>query len=61
MLNGKGELARLQGDYEAAERFYEESLALSRELGDQFGMCIVPMLCSTRATISVRQCSSKRV
>ncbi|HEY8601011.1 MAG TPA: tetratricopeptide repeat protein [Thermomicrobiales bacterium] len=37
-LNGAGNLAFLQGDYAAAQRFHESSLALRRELGDQRGI-----------------------
>jgi predicted ATPase/DNA-binding SARP family transcriptional activator/tetratricopeptide (TPR) repeat protein len=37
-LHGAGALASQQGDYPAARRFYEQSLALRRELGDQQGM-----------------------
>jgi predicted ATPase/DNA-binding SARP family transcriptional activator len=33
-LNGAGMLAGEQGDFEAARRFFERSLALARELGD---------------------------
>jgi len=33
-LNGAGNLAYMQGDYDAARRFHEGSLALRRELGE---------------------------
>ena len=36
-LNGAGALARNQADYEQAQRWLEESLALRRELGDKKG------------------------
>ena len=34
-LNGAGVLAAYQGDYEASRELHEESLAISRELGDK--------------------------
>jgi predicted ATPase len=34
-LNNLGELARLQGDYEAARRYYEESLSVTIETGER--------------------------
>ena len=34
-LNTLGELARLDGDYARASRFYEECLALSKEMGNR--------------------------
>ena len=37
-LNGAGNLAHSCGDYEAAGRFYEESLLIRRELGDKQGI-----------------------
>jgi predicted ATPase/transcriptional regulator with XRE-family HTH domain len=37
-LNGAGNLAYTQGDYAAARRFHEQSLALRRELADQRGI-----------------------
>jgi len=37
-LNGAGNLASGQGDYSAAWSFYEESLAIRRELGDREGV-----------------------
>lgn len=37
-LNGAGNLAFLQGDYAAARRFHEDSLALRRDFGDQRGI-----------------------
>ena len=37
-LNGAGVLAGLHGDQKTARSLYEESLALSRELGDKKGM-----------------------
>jgi predicted ATPase/DNA-binding SARP family transcriptional activator/Tfp pilus assembly protein PilF len=37
-LNGAGVLASYQGDYEAARVLHEESLAISRELGDKQGI-----------------------
>ncbi len=37
-LNGAGVLAQYQGDYEAARALHEESLAISRELGNRQGM-----------------------
>ncbi|MCW3051259.1 MAG: LuxR family transcriptional regulator [Chthonomonadales bacterium] len=39
-LNGLGSLAWMQGDYAAARARYEESLTLSRELGDKHGIAI---------------------
>ena len=39
-LNGAGWLAFQQGDYASAQRFSAESLALSRDLGDQRGRAI---------------------
>jgi tetratricopeptide (TPR) repeat protein len=35
VLSVLGELARMQGDYEAARPYYEESLALSQETGER--------------------------
>ena len=37
-LNGAGSLADSQGDYAAAHSLYEESLTISRELGDKRGI-----------------------
>jgi tetratricopeptide (TPR) repeat protein len=37
-LKEVGTLAWLQGDYSAARRYYEESLAISRRLGDRLGV-----------------------
>jgi tetratricopeptide (TPR) repeat protein len=37
-LNGAGILAHLQGDYTAARGYHEESLAISREIGDWAGI-----------------------
>ncbi|MFL5732491.1 MAG: tetratricopeptide repeat protein, partial [Chloroflexia bacterium] len=39
-LNGAGALAALQGDYATARSMYEESLAISRELGDKRGIAV---------------------
>lgn len=36
-LHGLGRLLTLQGDYETAKSLYEQSLAISRELGDKAG------------------------
>ncbi len=37
-LSGAGGLARIQGDYEAARSYYEESLAIEREIGNRPGI-----------------------
>ena len=37
-LNSAGVLANRQGDYEQAQKFYEESILISRELGDKRGI-----------------------
>jgi predicted ATPase/class 3 adenylate cyclase/Tfp pilus assembly protein PilF len=37
-LNGAGVLAEQQGDYQAARRLFQQSLALRRELGDKRGV-----------------------
>jgi predicted ATPase/DNA-binding XRE family transcriptional regulator len=39
-LHGKGMLAHWQGDYEATDALYRESLALRRELGDERGIAL---------------------
>ena len=39
-LNGAGNLAKNQGDYEAARLLHEESLAIRRELGDTRGVAV---------------------
>ena len=40
-LNNVGNLASVQGDYEAARLHYDESLRLQRELGDELGVATV--------------------
>ncbi len=39
-LNILGEITRVEGDYAAARRFYEESLRIRQELGDQRGLAV---------------------
>jgi predicted ATPase/DNA-binding CsgD family transcriptional regulator len=41
LLNIKGEVARLQGDNEAAEQLYQQALTLYRQVGDPWGANIV--------------------
>jgi len=40
-LQAAGVLARIQGDFEAAHRFYREGLALCRQSGDMKGLALV--------------------
>ncbi len=40
-LKGSGVVATWQGDYEAARRFYDESMAIRRELSDKPGVAVL--------------------
>jgi tetratricopeptide (TPR) repeat protein len=41
VLNGLGELARANGDYERADALYQEGFGLYRELGDKMRIAVV--------------------